>query len=172
MRKIDKKVEYLHSFEGDLIRVKNAIGFCHSTVHRGYITKKLLKEHDCLKKECMSFEKVECGLWAEMEKKEAEKAKEKLVIEKKREKREKARARFEDIREMGKEFGVFVTSIKDKTLYKNFKRKTNILHITYIAYERMDLKEMLAPKIFEKYGRGVYFKCVPTKHEIKKQLLG
>ena len=34
----------------------NAIGFCHSKEHKGYITKEILKEHDCLGKGCHYFQ--------------------------------------------------------------------------------------------------------------------
>lgn len=34
------------------------VGYCHSNLHNGYITKALFKKHDCLEKNCNSFEKL------------------------------------------------------------------------------------------------------------------
>ena len=38
---------------------KHALGYCHYKKHKGYMTKALLKEHECLKKSCPLLEKFE-----------------------------------------------------------------------------------------------------------------
>lgn len=40
-------------------RCYNAVGFCHFKEHKGYITKDLLKQHDCLNKGCHYFQVFE-----------------------------------------------------------------------------------------------------------------
>ena len=40
-------------------RKENAIGYCHNNIHRGYLTKDLIKQHSCIKKKCKYFSKYE-----------------------------------------------------------------------------------------------------------------
>ena len=46
------------------------VGFCTNTIHKGYLTKRLMDEHQCLEKNCKCFIKYEknitnnpCALW-------------------------------------------------------------------------------------------------------------
>ena len=36
-----------------------AVGFCHNNIHRGYVGQRILKEHECINKNCPYFEKFE-----------------------------------------------------------------------------------------------------------------
>ncbi len=38
---------------------KNAIGYCHYNIHKGYLTETLLKQHACIAKECPYLERYE-----------------------------------------------------------------------------------------------------------------
>ena len=38
-------------------RKHDIIGYCSNLTHKGYLTKKLMKEHDCLNKECKYLQK-------------------------------------------------------------------------------------------------------------------
>lgn len=39
------------------MRKDNLVGFCHFPEHKGYITKNVLKNKECAKKECFYFQK-------------------------------------------------------------------------------------------------------------------
>ena len=42
------------------------VGFCWNEVHRGYLTKKQMNQHQCLEKNCHRFEKIETApYWAQ-----------------------------------------------------------------------------------------------------------
>lgn len=44
-------------------------GYCHNKTHRGYVSVKALKDHKCLAKQCLFFEKFEeHSYWAMKEK--------------------------------------------------------------------------------------------------------
>lgn len=42
---------------------RNIRGFCHCKQHKGYISKSLLKTHDCINKKCVFFERVNKAYW-------------------------------------------------------------------------------------------------------------
>ena len=53
---------------------ENAVGYCHNPKHRGYLSKKNLKNHKCLAKECRYLHKYEDRqFWIDREKKKADK---------------------------------------------------------------------------------------------------
>lgn len=41
------------------VKDEKKVGFCHNPKHKGYLTVKTLKEHECLKKQCFYFQKFE-----------------------------------------------------------------------------------------------------------------
>lgn len=46
------------------VKSKNIVGFCHCGLHRGYMTSKTIKSHECLEKACHHLEKYEdCSYW-------------------------------------------------------------------------------------------------------------
>lgn len=65
-----------------LIKPKNyIIGYCHFPGHKGGITRKIIKEHECLKKNCTFLEKYNDNpYWAEIQTLQASKAKRKRII--------------------------------------------------------------------------------------------
>lgn len=53
------------------ISSKRIVGRCHSTLHPGKLTRKIMEEHNCLGKKCVHFEKYEeAGYWQEFERKQ------------------------------------------------------------------------------------------------------
>lgn len=65
------------------------IGFCHYKNHSGYLTKSLVKEHECLKKQCPLLEKFDCRYFTQKD--NIKKAKQ---IQKQRSKRKKKSCLF------------------------------------------------------------------------------
>ena len=53
------------------ISYKRIVGRCHSTLHPGKLTRRIMEEHNCLGKRCSHFEKYEeAGYWRELERKQ------------------------------------------------------------------------------------------------------
>lgn len=85
---------------GDIaeMRRKNVIGYCHCALHEGALNKRLLDEHECLKKGCRYLQKYEeRPFWIERENRRAEKAEAK---EEKRKARELQRLREANLAEV------------------------------------------------------------------------
>ncbi len=85
-------VEYCDAklIDGSFSTVKTAsiVGYCQSTLHRGYITKKLLKQHKCLERKCSSFRKIpHSTFWQsqELEQKRKEEVKAKKLLREEKE---------------------------------------------------------------------------------------
>ena len=65
---------------GDTIQIKrgNIVGWCHHNLHKGAVNKSILKDHDCLGKNCPYLERNEQStFWAAREQEAAEKARQK-----------------------------------------------------------------------------------------------
>ncbi len=125
--------EYLY------IRKENLIGFCHFPDHKGYITKNVIKNKECVKKECFYFQKFDDNpYWAALElqkiadknKKEAAKQKKKKDQEKQEKLVEQAQKIADDLEYTMKiyrvskldndEYAVFYTSNKGHNDYYDF----------------------------------------------------
>ena len=53
---------------------ENAVGYCHNPNHMGYLSKKNLKQHKCLGKQCKYLHKYEDNyFWKERERKKTDK---------------------------------------------------------------------------------------------------
>lgn len=64
-----------------LVPKNHVIGYCHFPGHKGGITKKVLKDHECLKKNCTFFEKyTDLPYWKEHEKREKARQKRKNYV--------------------------------------------------------------------------------------------
>jgi len=44
---------------------ERACGYCHSNLHKGYLSVKQVKKHGCLAKQCPRFERYEDHAWWE-----------------------------------------------------------------------------------------------------------
>lgn len=87
---IDKVKVKLISGRVEDTMLNSLVGFCYCNAHKGYITKNLLKKHECIEKQCPFLRKFEdYPYWIELqqkkEKKEQIKAERKLAsLEEKR----------------------------------------------------------------------------------------
>ncbi|MDO4982939.1 MAG: exonuclease domain-containing protein [Eubacteriales bacterium] len=87
------------------IRRGKIVGCCHSLLHPGKLTLKIMKEHDCLGKNCPRFEKYDdAPYWTELEKKKAGKALSRKIQQKKKEKDRIAAEELEDFKEIFQSF--------------------------------------------------------------------
>lgn len=48
-------------------KINNAVAFCSYRKHKGYLTAKNLKAHECLRKQCPCLHKIKCAYWVERE---------------------------------------------------------------------------------------------------------
>ena len=72
-------------------RTKDPIGYCWYYMHRGYLNTKLMREHECLEKECKYLQKYETHpYWEEVER-EKEKKRLRKIEKKKRKQEERER---------------------------------------------------------------------------------
>jgi len=70
----------IHMANGCKCKMKESkiIGYCHCRLHKGYLNSYILKEHECLKKNCFYLEKYEDRpFWTQREKKKEKKQKNK-----------------------------------------------------------------------------------------------
>ena len=82
------------------IQRKNILGWCHNRIHPGAVSKTILKDHDCLGKECRFFERnCQAPYWDayEAQKRAAERKKEE--IKKEKEKKVKEESALQDLTE-------------------------------------------------------------------------
>lgn len=84
----------LASGKAEIVNKKNLIGFCHYAEHKGYITRAVLKTHDCDSKKCHYLERFEDHpFWVERKRQKDRRKNNKLMAKntaKKREKKEEA----------------------------------------------------------------------------------
>lgn len=55
--KVMKRTVKLVTGRVEEVNTSEIVGFCHVNLHKGYLTRKLLKEHDCIAKHCKCLEK-------------------------------------------------------------------------------------------------------------------
>ena len=70
----------IHMANGCKCKMKESkiIGFCHCRLHKGYLNASILKEHECLRKNCFYLEKYEDRpFWVQREKAKENKLKSK-----------------------------------------------------------------------------------------------
>jgi len=75
-----KKVVDVKLITGETVTIKpnRVCGWCHYRLHRGALTRALLKEHECLGKNCRHLERnAKCPYWGELEKKKQAKSEKK-----------------------------------------------------------------------------------------------
>lgn len=73
---LGKKWRVYTTIDGNACNEGQRIGYCWSEIHRGYLTKNLIKEHQCIEKKCKHFQKYEnADYWKQKEKRKAEKKK-------------------------------------------------------------------------------------------------
>jgi hypothetical protein len=80
-----------------LISKGKLVGYCHNLIHPGKLTLKIMKEHDCLGKQCRFFEKYEdSGYWIAQEQKCREKEKRKEAKQRQKEEAQRLEDELEE----------------------------------------------------------------------------
>lgn len=82
-----------------LISSSRIVGMCHSALHPGKLTRRIMEEHDCLGKQCRYFEKYEeAGYWRELERKQQRKKAAKMQKAARKQQAAKEAAYFEELK--------------------------------------------------------------------------
>ena len=114
--------------DGHYAKSENVVAFCHVLTHRGYLSKTLVKSHDCLAKKCPFFKPIRPDYWKAVESAEQKKKKNRL---KRKQSVETISERDAFIRETLEESGhIYVTSIKEEP---------RVFMISYIYDQKTDL---------------------------------
>jgi hypothetical protein len=124
----------LRLIDGNYVVASKVVARCHLLTHRGYLSKALIKSHDCIAKKCTFFEKLKAYYWTAIEAAEIAKKSNRL-------KRKQDAAMKSDrdilIRETLEDSGhIHVTTINDE--------KPNLLVISYIYDKRVNLRPEIA----------------------------
>ena len=123
----EKQTEH-RLIDGQYGSSKNIFARCHILLHRGYLTKALIKKHKCLEKKCFYFEMLKPDYWLAFEKTEEFKTNERA---KRKEEKRIAKDRDTFIRDTLEDSGcVYVTSIRENDY---------LIGISYIYDRKVDL---------------------------------
>ena len=132
----------------------NIVGYCHLEKHPGYLTKNLIKTHECLEKKCTFLKKLNPEYWRGRE--SFEQAQKDKVIRQKQQAETKAKNdvyRDTFIRKTLEESGnIYVTVIREES--------KNSLTVSYISDKRMDIRAQA--QVLQKRYKNLKIKFKPV----------
>ncbi|MDR0905481.1 MAG: helix-hairpin-helix domain-containing protein [Oscillospiraceae bacterium] len=138
---------------------KNIIARCHVLTHRGFLTKSLIKSHNCVAKKCPFFERLKPEYWHSVEKAEQET---KDRRRKRRQELEMLSDRDVIIRETLEDSGhVHVTAIREDG---------RVIIISYIYDRHVDLMPEIE-FLRKKLGRPLKLQARTGSDEAMEQLI-
>ena len=136
------------------------VGFCTNTIHKGYLTKRLMDEHQCLEKNCKCFIKYEKNTY--WQQKQAQKEKRQQHKEEKKFWEQKKEYALYLMRDLTKDFeNVGITTVS---------KVENHLEIKYVSLDKINLSSEL-----EKVKMLTGVKCtlvsIKNTNKVKRELL-
>ena len=153
-----KKLD-VSSIDGSLLQSTKVVAYCNNATHWGWLSKRLMQNHDCLEKKCPYLEKANPSYWADIERSRIKK--ENIRIQK-MEKAARIESRDEYIRTVFKRYKeIYVTSIREEK---------GCLQIAYIYDKYVDLSDGIR-LIRRKYQQPVYLKKVKSTQKIRQLLI-
>jgi len=146
--------------DGNYVASSMIIGRCHSLIHRGYLTKNLIKSHNCISKKCSSFERIKTDYWQALVAAEnADKEKRaKMKVEKKHiyDRDVFIKATLED------SGSIYITAIREEP--------RNYLNISYLYDRHIDLSQEV--KFLRKeLGKNIRLKAIIGTEEVIEKLI-
>jgi len=146
--------------DGNYTNVDKIIARCHSLRHRGYLTKSLVKSHDCIGKKCTSFEKLKSEYWLA------------LTVTKIGQKEKRIQRKHEKIKTYDRDVfiratledsgNVYITSIREES--------NNFLVISYIYDRHTDLSQEVR-FLRKELNKNIRLKAVKGTEEAIEQLI-
>lgn len=139
---------------------ENRVGYCWSEIHRGYLTQKLLKEHQCIEKECKHFQKFEdAPYWKNKEKAKENKKREKENKKRTEEEKTIILNRIRKLTQDDEEF--FAVSVeKEKQYYI----------VRYIKFGFINMSSYIQ-KFKEDMGKNFFLQEIKTSYVNKKAIV-
>lgn len=151
---------YCRTLDGSPCASTKCVGYCWSKIHKGYITKNLMAQHQCIEKNCKSFQKIpEASYWVSKEAKAQER------------KTGKQLKKF-----IAAEEAAFLQEIRDITIHDyNFypvaaELKDDTFNVRIINFEPIDYSHYSALFSSAADGRKIHFTKIKTNKE-RKQLI-
>lgn len=154
-------VIYCRTITGNESTCAKCIGFCWNEVHRGYLTKKQMEQHQCLEKNCHRFEKIETApYWAhqtikKQDRKDGKQAKKQAANE--------ADKFLEKIRELtANDFNFYPVACE---------LKKDIYEVRVINFQPFTYSQYLALFVPFAKGRRIHFTTIKADEERKQQII-
>jgi len=145
---------------GQIANTENVTARCRSLTHRGYLSKSLVKSHDCIKKKCPFFEKLNPEYWQIIESAKQEKKNNRL---KRKKEKEMMSARDMVIRKTLEDSGhIHVTSIKEES--------RNSLVISYIYDKEIDLANEIQ-SLQKKFNKKIMLQPIFASNDLIELLI-
>jgi hypothetical protein len=136
------------------------VGYCWNEIHRGYLTKNLMKEHQCIEKKCRHFQKYENSpYWKEKEARREKKKKRKEILKKNENDKNRILNKIREI------------TIEDENFHAiSVEKDKNIYVVRYIRFDFVNTASYV--KMFKEiFGCNFYLKEIKTNYEKKKEIL-
>jgi len=156
---LSKKKTY-YNIDGTKSETTKRVGFCNNNLHRGYLTKKLMDEHQCIEKGCHYFIKYEKNAY--WQQKNASKEKRQKAKEEKKYWEKKENQALYLMRDLTKDIDDFgITAV--------YKRE-DYLEIRYVSLNMVNLTSELSV-VKMKTGVNCKLSSVKTTYSKKVELL-
>ena len=146
---------------GNECQSTKCVGFCWNEVHRGYLTKKQMDQHQCLAKGCHRFEKIETApYWAQQ-------------AAKRQTRKEGKHIKKQAISEADE----FLVKIRELTINDfNFypvacELKDNTYEVRIINYKSIDFAYYRSLFFPASKGRGMHFTKIKADDERKQRII-
>lgn len=160
-RKFDDVIEKeKRLIDGNYAVSSKIIARCHSLLHRGYLTKSLVKSHNCIGKKCSGFEKLKPNYWRALE--SAEEAKKKRRLQLKDEKKLANDRNIMICATLEDSGSIYVTSIREEP--------RNFLVISYIYDRHVNLSDEVQ-FLRKELGKNIRLKAVMGTDEAIENLI-
>lgn len=156
---MEKKRHY-KNINGTKSEETKRVGFCTSPLHPGYLSKRLMEEHQCIEKECPRFIKYEKSPYWTRKRVLKERR-----VEGKKAKKE-AEARINSILTMAREL---TKDFQDFAIL-GIQYNDDEMEIRYVSIPHVDMRPMTAA-IREEFGRGITTIPVRSDDTFKRQLI-
>ena len=157
---LNEKWRVYTAIDGNPCNEEKRVGYCWSELHRGYLTAKLLKEHQCCEKNCKHFQKYEQSqYWKQKEKHKEIKKQAKAKAKQEKQTTEQI---LKQIREL--------TEDDDNFYAVGIERDKNGYIIRYISFDYLYMSEYIR-KFKIAFGINVYLREIKTTYENKLYIL-
>lgn len=142
---------------------KNCLGYCYSVVHPGYLNKRLIEEHGCLKKNCGCLKRFDRTYWHELERREKEKEKAKRDKKRKQEEKKKELEVFNS-------FCKLIADDIDNFEAINIRKEKDIYIIRCVRLTSLHLTNF-SNEIKQKMGTNVRVEFVKAEDKVKRAII-